>query len=245
MSTLLQAMTLLALAATAPPAATPVSPTTPTSQEKALRELGLVLDLSETGEVGHVECNRDVPANICAVLLPVVKAWTFHPARRDGQPFANSHKLGLTLAAVPQAGSYRLRVDRANLTLASGYMFKRKDPPRYPSAEERRGQGASVTALVVRDSAPKYEPRITQVWVNGEPAGPGNAFQKAAVEAIRSWPLRPVVGAPIFQEACVTMTFNPGIAPMAFKDLSPCQETLTAGVVAGVLLTPLQGVYLN
>jgi len=174
-----------------------------------------------------------------------VKTGTLEPAGRDGNAFAGAHKLGLTLAAVPQGGSYRLRVDKANLRLASGNMFKRMEPPRYPPGEDRRGQGASVTALVVRDSAPDYEPRITQVWVNGELSGPGNPFHKSAVEAIRSWTLRPIEGAPIFREACVTMNFNPGISPNVFSDLSPCEETLSAGVTAGTLVTPPQGAYLN
>jgi len=239
---LLQAITLFAIASTTP-STTPAF--SPPMQEKSLRELGLTLDVSETGEPSRVACRHDVPANICAAMLPVVKTWAFQPARRDGRAFAGSHKLGLTLTAIPQGDSYRLRVDKATVTLASSAMYKRLEPPRYPSAEDRRGNGASVTALVVRDTAPGYEPRIVDVWVNGKLSGPGNPFQKSAVGAIRSWTLKPIDGAPLFRDACITLTFNPGILPMAFSDLSPCKEVLTAGVTAGELLTPLQGVYLN
>ena len=115
-------------------------------------------------------------------VLNRVRTFEFEPATRDGLAGVTETTVWVKLALEPNGDQLELRVIGADITVG----MERLKAPRYPAAQLRRMQSATVDLQVSYDQTGK----VTDVNVTS--AKPDlKAFKLAAIKAAREWQVQP------------------------------------------------------
>lgn len=161
------------------------------------------LRLDVAGEIGIDRQGAVYDYNISSILTQELKAvvdkavrqWTFEPVLRDGKPVYAKSGMRMTLAALPVANGYQLRIE--NLRFLGQRRTKKMDPPRYPSDAMRAGVSAMVlVALRIAPDGEVLDAAPAQTRLLG-PKGEKNdqrmagSFEKVSIDAAKRWRFQP------------------------------------------------------
>lgn len=113
------------------------------AQGKELRlDVAGEIGIDHQGAVFDYKINTILTPELKAVVDKAVRQWKFEPVMRDGRPVYAKSGMQLTLAALPMANGYQMRIE--NVRFVGSRKHRTQTPPRYPRSAQQASVGATV-----------------------------------------------------------------------------------------------------
>ncbi|HMB57914.1 MAG TPA: hypothetical protein VKM35_12005 [Arenimonas sp.] len=212
---------------------------------KALKPQIMIVKVSAQGEVTDLDYRTETPTAIRDLLAASVRSWKFSPQQIDGKPVPWATELTVWLVAHPDAGGFRLTVDRAetgNISVARGGY------PEMPVGLSRSFRQAQ--ACVDLSLGPDGKTNtIEALWVDDRPVGEDDPIMRSLRKSLSGWQLKPLIvdgttySGGAVRAAVVFSATNADMRSLIFS--LKCQIKPLTQVGAFRLLTPVSGTALE
>lgn len=167
------------------------------AQDKELRlDVAGEIAIDHQGAVYDYKINTILTPELKDLVANAVRQWKFEPVTRDGKPVYAKSGMHLTLAALPVADGYQMRVE--NVRFLGNRQSQTMVPPRYPMNAMKADVGAMVlVAMRVGANGEVLDAAVAQTRLLGMEGSEKAAnkwrklFEEASIDAARHWKFQP------------------------------------------------------
>ena len=182
------------------------------------------IGIDRQGAVYDYTLNSIVTPELKGVIDKAVRQWKFEPVVRNGEPVYAKTGMRMTLAALPVAAGYQLRIE--NLRFLGTRRALRMDPPKYPMDAMKRGVGATILVAVRVDAEGKVlDASAAQSQLYGSAGNEKSEsrfttlLEKTSVDAAKRWTYLPAdVAAGEAQETTLLVPIEYRLDGMAISE---------------------------